>query len=57
METQQGYDIQAINEKIKKESEFIDLILMEMGKVIIGQQNMTERLFIGLLGNGHILLE
>jgi MoxR-like ATPase len=57
METQQGYDIQAINEKIKKESEFIDLILMEMGKVIIGQQNMTERLLIGLLGNGHILLE
>ena len=57
METQQGFDIQAINEKIKKESEFIELIMMEMGKVIVGQQNMTERLLIGLLGNGHILLE
>jgi len=50
-------DIKALNEKIQKESAFVDLLTMEMGKVIIGQQHMTERLLIGLLSNGHILLE
>jgi len=50
-------DIQAINEKIKKESAFIDLLVLEMNKVIIGQKDMVERLLIGLLGDGHILLE
>jgi MoxR-like ATPase len=51
------FDIKAINEKIHKESEFIDRLLVEIGKSIIGQQYMVERLFIGLLANGHILLE
>jgi len=51
------FDIKAINEKIHKESEFIDRLLAEIGKSIIGQQYMVERLFIGLLANGHILLE
>jgi MoxR-like ATPase len=50
-------DIQAINEKIKKESEFVEKITAEVGKVIIGQKYMVDRLLIGLLSNGHILLE
>lgn len=50
-------DIRAINEKIERESAFVDLLMMEMNKVIVGQKHMVERLLIGLLGNGHILLE
>jgi MoxR-like ATPase len=50
-------DIKSINEKIEKESAFVDLLVMEMGKVIVGQKYMIERLLIGLLGQGHILLE
>lgn len=50
-------DIAELNEKIKNESAFIDLLFSEIGKVIIGQKEMIERLIIGLLGNGHILLE
>jgi len=50
-------DIRAINEKIEKESAFIDLLSLEINKVIVGQKHMIERLLIGLLGNGHILLE
>ena len=52
-----GLDIRAINEKIERESAFIDLLTMEMNKVIVGQKHMVERLLIGLLGQGHILLE
>lgn len=50
-------DIVALNEKIKNESAFIDLLMAEIGKVIVGQKVMVERLVIGLLGNGHVLLE
>ena len=50
-------DIRELNERIEKESQFVDLIHLEMSKVIIGQKHMTERLLIGLLANGHILLE
>ena len=50
-------DIRAINEKIERESAFIDLLKSEMNKVIVGQKEMIDRLLIGLLGNGHILLE
>lgn len=50
-------DIVALNEKIKNESAFIDLLMSEIGKVIVGQKLMVERLVIGLLGNGHVLLE
>ena len=50
-------DITEINEKIKQESAFIDLLLKEIGKVIVGQKDMVEKLIIGLLGNGHVLLE
>ena len=52
-----AYDIKAINEKIHRESAFIDILQLEMSKVIVGQKNMVERLLIGLLANGHILLE
>lgn len=50
-------DIRAINEKIERESAFTDLLAREMGKVIVGQKQMVERLLIGLIGQGHILLE
>ena len=50
-------DVRAINEKIERESAFVDLLTREMNKVIIGQKQMIESLLIGLLGNGHILLE
>jgi MoxR-like ATPase len=50
-------DISALNEKIRRESEFIDILFNEIGKVIVGQKSMLERLVIGLLGNGHVLLE
>ena len=50
-------DVRAINEKIEKESAFIDILTLEMNKVIVGQKRMIESLLIGLIGNGHILLE
>jgi MoxR-like ATPase len=50
-------DVLAINEKIERESAFIDILSLEMNKVIVGQKQMIESLLIGLLGNGHILLE
>jgi MoxR-like ATPase len=50
-------DIKAINEKIQRESAFVDILLSEIGKVIVGQKHMVERLLIGLLSNGHVLLE
>lgn len=55
--TENSVDISKINELIEKESGFIDLLNMEIKKVIIGQQHMIESLLIGLLSNGHILLE
>ena len=55
--TENNVDISKINELIEKESGFIDLLNMEIKKVIIGQQHMIESLLIGLLSNGHILLE
>ncbi|ADV48555.1 AAA family ATPase [Cellulophaga sp. E16_2] len=57
MEENTSIDISAINEKIARESAFIDLLMLEMNKVIVGQKYMVERLLIGLLGQGHILLE
>ena len=57
MEDSSTIDIKAINEKIEKESAFVDLLTLEMNKVIVGQKHMVERLLIGLLGQGHILLE
>ncbi|MGB0980931.1 MAG: AAA family ATPase [Winogradskyella sp.] len=57
MEETSTVDIKSINEKIEKESAFVDLLTLEMNKVIVGQKHMIERLLIGLLGQGHILLE
>ena len=57
MDNNTNVDISVINEKIEKESAFIDLLTLEINKVIVGQKHMVERLLIGLLGRGHILLE
>ncbi|HPI73628.1 MAG TPA: MoxR family ATPase [bacterium] len=50
-------DIQAIHAKIEKESAFVEKISSEVAKVIVGQKYMVERLLIGMLADGHILLE
>lgn len=50
-------DIKELNDKIQRESSFIDIVNMEMNNVIVGQKMMVEKLLIGLLANGHILLE
>lgn len=50
-------NIKELNERIQKESAFVDIITMEMNKVIVGQKHLVENLMIGLLANGHILLE
>ena len=57
MEQRTAVDIRKINEKIEKESAFIDVLTAEMNKVIVGQKHMVNALLIGLLGKGHILLE
>jgi MoxR-like ATPase len=49
--------VDAINEKVKKESAFVNKLLAEMEKVIVGQRYLLERLLVGLLANGHILIE
>jgi MoxR-like ATPase len=54
---EQTADIRILNEKIEKESAFTDIIRMEMNKVIVGQKHLIDSLMIGLLANGHILLE
>ncbi|MDD7725766.1 MAG: AAA family ATPase, partial [Bacteroidales bacterium] len=53
----EAIDIKELNERIKNESSFVDLISMEMNKVIVGQKHLVECLMIGLLSDGHILLE
>jgi MoxR-like ATPase len=53
----QDVNIKELNERIKKESEFVDLITLEIQKVIVGQKALVDRLLIGLLSDGHILLE
>lgn len=54
---EQTTNIRALNEKIEKESSFVDIIRLEMDKVIVGQKHLIDSLLIGLLSNGHILLE
>jgi len=54
---EQTTDIRILNEKIEKESAFTDIIRLEMNKVIVGQKHLVDSLMIGLLANGHILLE
>ncbi len=53
----QTVDIKELNERIQRESSFVDLVTLEMNKVIVGQKHLVESLLIGLLSNGHILLE
>ncbi|TDS52185.1 AAA family ATPase [Myroides indicus] len=55
--TGSNYDIRELNELIERESAFIDILTLEMNKAIVGQKHMIDRLLIGLLGQGHILLE
>ena len=50
-------DIQELNERIRQQSAFVDLLNLEMGKVIVGQRHLVDSLLIGLLSGGHILLE
>ena len=57
MKETKNINIAELNKKIESESAFIDLLVLEINKVIIGQKHMVERLLIGLLGQGHILLE
>lgn len=51
------FDIAAVTDRITKESAFVDDLLREIGRVVVGQRYMIERLLIGLLGDGHVLLE
>ena len=53
----QTSEIRLLNEKIERESAFVDIIRTEMNKVIVGQKHLTDSLLIGLLTNGHILIE
>ena len=57
MENTLTTDIKVLNEKINKESAIIDMLTLEISKVIVGQKHMSERLLVALLSNGHILLE
>lgn len=50
-------DIRELNERIHRDSAFIELLMMELNKAVVGQKHMVERLMIGLLANGHVLLE
>jgi MoxR-like ATPase len=50
-------DVRALNDVVQKESAFVDDLLSEIGKVIVGQQQMVERILVGLLAGGHVLLE
>ena len=51
------FDLAVVNDRIAKESAFVDELLGEIGRVVVGQRYMVERLLIGLLGDGHVLLE
>ena len=53
----ESVNIKELNDRIQQESAFVDLLTIEMGKVIVGQKQLVENLLIGLLAGGHILLE
>ncbi len=57
MEISSSFDIRELNERIHQQSAFIDLLTMELDKAVVGQKHMVERLMIGMLANGHVLLE
>ncbi|NNE69541.1 MAG: MoxR family ATPase [Rhodothermales bacterium] len=56
-ETSTQFDLAAVNDRISTESAFVDNLLSEVGRVVVGQRYMIERLLIGLLADGHVLLE
>ena len=53
----QSVDIRELNERIEKQSAFVDALVMGINKVIVGQKHLIDSLLIGLLSDGHILLE
>ena len=53
----ESVNIKELNDRIQRESSFVDILTMEMNKVLVGQKHLVENLLIGLLANGHILLE
>ena len=53
----ESVNIKELNDRIQQESAFVDILSIEMGKVIVGQKHLVENLMIALLANGHILLE
>ncbi|PQJ10570.1 ATPase [Flavipsychrobacter stenotrophus] len=57
MDISSSVDIRELNERIHQQSAFIELLNMELNKAVVGQKTMVERLMIGLLANGHVLLE
>ncbi len=57
MEISSSFDIRELNERIHQQSAFIELLNMELNKAVVGQKHMVERLMIGMLANGHVLLE
>ncbi len=57
MEERQEVDIRELNERIAKEASFLDMVTMEMGRVVVGQRHLVESLLIGMLADGHVLLE
>ncbi|MGP1460938.1 MAG: AAA family ATPase [Bacteroides sp.] len=57
MEERQEVDIRELNARIERESSFVEMLTMELGRVIVGQRHLVESLLIGLLADGHILLE
>ena len=50
-------DIRALNERIERQSAFVDALVMGMDRVIVGQKHLVESLLIGLLSDGHVLLD
>ncbi|MES2479729.1 MAG: MoxR family ATPase [Bacteroidota bacterium] len=56
-QTASSTDIRELNERIHQASTFIDLLMMELNKSVVGQKHMVERLLVGMLANGHVLLE
>ena len=57
MEISSSFDIRELNERIHQQSAFIELLNMELNKVVVGQKHMVERLMLGMLATGHVLLD
>ena len=53
----ESFNLEAVNAKVRQQAEWINTLRAEIGKVIVGQQYLIDRLLVGLLANGHVLLE